>query len=91
MFEYEIFFREDLISVYNLPDIGDELDLDLQDFWKFLKSNDMISYCRDFFDSSQNDGHGQVQGKYSFEDYFDLPYEVIKKDLAKYIKHKKIT
>lgn len=90
MFEYEIFFREDLISVYNLPDIGDELDLDLQEFWKFLKSNDMISYCRDFYDASQNDGHGQIEGKYSFEDYFELPYEVIKKDLAQYIKHKKL-
>jgi hypothetical protein len=90
MFEYEIFLREDLISVYHLSDIGEELDLDLQDFWKFLNDNDMLSYSSDFFDASQHDGHGQVESDYSFDDYFDLPYETIKKDLAKYIKFKKL-
>jgi hypothetical protein len=90
MFEYEIFLRDDLISVYHLSIIGDEIDLDLQDFWKFLNDKDMISYSSDFFDASQNDGHGQIEGDYSFEEYFHLPYEVIKKDLAKYIKHKKL-
>jgi hypothetical protein len=88
MFEYEIFLREDLISIFLI--IDEQIDLDIQDFWKFLKEKNMLGYCADFFDASQSDGHGQTEGDYSFEDYFDLPYDKIKKDLAVYIKFKKL-
>ena len=64
----------------------DDYTIPISKFWDFVTEHNLNTYCHDFFDPSQNDGHGQVSGTYTFEEYFnELHYEAIKEDLQKYL------
>ena len=80
-FSYEI----DKGVIYIFIHDGKDFDIDIQSFWRYIKQNDMNNWLVDYHDATQHDGHGQVSGTYSFDEYFDLTYETIKADLEKYL------
>jgi hypothetical protein len=82
-FDYEIFLNDSLIAI--LPYSGEDFDIEIQEFWNYVKSRGLHEYCNDYFDASERDGHGQQEGKYSFEEYFNLSHAEIKTDLEKYL------
>ena len=59
-FNYEIFLREEFISIY----FEDEstIDIDIQDFWDFIKSRELNHYTLDYFNPQEADGHSQELG-----------------------------
>ena len=65
MFEYEILKETLLISLLN----GDDFELDIEDFWTFVVNHELNHFCYDFPDPSQADGHGQITGTYTLEEY----------------------
>ena len=87
-FNYEIFLREEFISIY----FEDEstIDIDIQDFWDFIKSRELNHYTLDYFNPQEADGHSQELGKYSYDEYFSIPYQNIHADLVKYFKFNNI-
>lgn len=62
--------------------------IDQEKFWLFVKENALNTWVSDWFDSATS-SHMQDSGKYSEEEYFDLPYEEIKKDIIKFLNPKK--
>jgi len=82
-FEYDVFLSDDIISITKHDETF--FDIILNDYWEWIKTNDLNHYCNDYYDASQSDRHGQEVGKYSIEEYFDLHYDTIRADLNKYL------
>lgn len=89
-FDYEISMREDLITIIPFSESETEIstdnfDINIADFWKYIEEEELNHYCSDYPDPSEFYGHGQDVGIMDFDEYFDLDYFVIKKDLLKYL------
>ena len=82
-FEFEIYQEDDVITIHKHDETF--FDIILSDYWIWLKTNDMHLWCNDYYDASQSDRHGQQVGKYSKDEYFELPYSELKADLTKYL------
>lgn len=82
-FEYDILLSDDIITIIKQDETY--FDIIASDYWKWIKDNRMNHYCNDYYEPREYDGHGQVVGKYSMEEYFNLPYSEIKQDLSKYL------
>lgn len=91
MFEYDFLEKEDLILIMSNDDSFEDFTIDREAFWRWVVKNELNAYFMDYFDPKERDGHGQVSGKMKRDEYFDMPYQAIKKDLTQYLKiHKKI-
>jgi hypothetical protein len=82
-FQYDVFKEDNIISIYKTDD--STFDIGITEFWNFIKREGLHEYCNDYYDGSLPDCHGQDAGKYSEDEYFDLSYQDIKKDLKEYI------
>lgn len=82
-FEYEVYLSDDIITIHRHDETY--FDIILEDFWTYIDKNDMNHYCNDYYDPTQNDGHGQDSGKLTKDEYFDQHYDTIKADLEKYL------
>lgn len=86
-FDYDLSLKDEIITIH-YQDEGFE-DIPLQRFWDWVKSNEKNSWVNNYYDPSKDDGHGQDSGTYNRDEYFDLPYQVIHKDLTDYLQRKK--
>lgn len=73
------------IEVFS-SELYNEITIDKGDFFRWVRNKELNKWCHDYNDPGEPDGHGQKTGEYSFDEYYNLPYETIKKDLIKYIK-----
>lgn len=87
-FNFEIFKREELITIYFEDESS--IDIDILDFWNFIKREELNLHCTDYFNPNQVDGHSQILGKYSLDEYLGISYQNIHADLIKYFKFKNI-
>ena len=86
-FDYEIIHEEYVIEIINYHE--ESFSISLDDFWDFVYENGLNAFCFDYYDPSQNDGHGQKSGVYTREQYFEYTDEnSIKNDLAIFLKNK---
>lgn len=91
-FDYEISMKEDLITIIPYSEseaelVDDNFDIQIDEFWGYVISQELNHYCNDYHDPSQHDGHGQDAGVYQYFEYFELDYATIKKDIQKYLIH----
>ena len=89
-FDYEISQKDDLITIIPYSESETEIDADnfditITEFWGYVVSQELNHYCHDYHDPSQFDGHGQDVGIMAYDEYFDLDYGTIKKDLKQYL------
>jgi hypothetical protein len=77
---------DDHIEVFAIVD-GKEKDyiISLSLFEAFIDDHGMREWCRDYFDPSQPDGHGQDAGKMSWEEYWDQYPGIVKMDLVEFL------
>jgi hypothetical protein len=89
-FDYEISQKDDLITIIPYSESETEIDADnfditITEFWGYVVSQELNHYCHDYHDPRQSDGHGQDVGIMTFDEYFELDYSTIKKDLKEYL------
>jgi hypothetical protein len=82
-FDYDIYLSDDIITIHKHDE--NYFDIILDEFWIWIKKNEMNFFCNDFYDPSKADGHGQESGILSKDQYFDQHYDTIKADLEKYL------
>jgi hypothetical protein len=90
-FEFEIYLKEGYITIVPYSESETELDPEnfniiIDSFWKFVQKEELNSFVEDFYDSKEPDGHGQISGELSKDEYFSkFSTETIKKDLRKFL------
>mgnify|MGYP006275436871 FL=1 len=84
--EFEVLHKEGIIAIVSIDDSFSPVNLSIDKFWGWVERNELNTYCEDYYDPSEPDGHGQLTGTLSFGEYFDLYHELIKKDLIDYLK-----
>ena len=89
MISFEILPAEGTILVFDVEDSFPEFSITMDDFWKFVKEKGLNQFCSDDFDPATS-SHVQRTGSLDFEEYFDLSYPTLKKDLESYLIHKRI-
>lgn len=67
-----------------------EIDIDVEEFKAYAQKEEAFNWCMDYNDPSKVDGHGQITGTMTWDEYCDLPEEAICNDLAKFLQHKAI-
>lgn len=82
-FEYEI--EKGIITIFPVDNSINEFDIEVEEFWKFVQANDLNAYCTDFYDSNENDRHGQEVGYFEMDEYLDYDYKSVKIDLDFFI------
>jgi len=82
-FEYDIFKDDDIITIHNHDETF--FDMTIEEFWSWVKRNEMHNWCNDYYDASESDCHGQEVGVFTKEEYFDQSYDEIKSALEKYL------
>ena len=87
--EFEVLHKEGIIAIVSIDDSFSPVNLSIDKFWGWVERNELNTYCEDFYDPSEPDGHGQNSGTLSFGEYFDLHHELIRKDLLEYLKKHK--
>lgn len=85
MIEYEIFQDEGTILISSVDDSFVEYYLKISSFWRWVRANELNTYCNDYYDTSEQDGHGQDAGKLTKEEYFNRHHLIIKEDLIKFL------
>jgi hypothetical protein len=86
-FDYDIIHDENVIEIINYHE--ESFSISINDFWNFIFENGLNAFCFDYYDPSQNDGHGQKSGVYTREQYFNYVDEnSLKNDLATFLKNK---
>lgn len=83
---FEVLKHEGVIVIDSVNDSFPTIELDIQKFWNWVKYNDLNTFCEDYFDPNEPDGHGQNSGTLNFDEYFDMHYELIKKDIEQYLR-----
>jgi len=86
-FDYEII--DDLITLYFHDEQETSIEIKTLLYWNWITENNYNDWVSDFYSPAQHDGHGQETGTYTKEEYFNLPYETIKKDLIQYLQKPK--
>lgn len=89
MISFEILAKEGTILVFDVEDRFPEFSISMDSFWKFVQEYDLNKYCSDSFDPATS-SHVQRVGSFDYDEYFDLDYSSIKKDLELYLVRKKI-
>jgi hypothetical protein len=82
-FEHEIHFSDDIITIHKHDETY--FDIILDDFWKYAKENNLNDYCHDFYDPTQENGHGQDCGSLDKEEFFDISYHDMQYYLEDYL------
>jgi len=82
-FEYDIDSKSNTITI----NVNDDayLVIEVDDFWKHVVDYSLNEYCHDYYDPTQENGHGQDSGFLDREEYFKLDYRTIKEDLQEYL------
>lgn len=87
---FEIIDSEGVIYIESNTESFSPFNLSIDTFWSWVRTHELHGFCSDYFDATQPDCHGQDAGYFTKEQYFDLHYELIKKDLIDYLVVKRI-
>jgi hypothetical protein len=90
MIEFDILEKEGLILIQSTDDTFEDFTIDKAKFWRWVVSNELNAYFKDYHDPMAFDGHGQDSGHLSEDEYFDIAYKQIKSDLIKYLTTKNL-
>lgn len=79
-------FDKYLIEVFAMID-GKEIDCIISRslFEEFIDDHDLREWCRDYYDPSEPDGHGQQEGKLTWKEYWDQYSGIIKGDIHEFL------
>ena len=89
MISFEILPEEGVILIFDVEDKFPDFSINMDDYWRYIKENDLHQYCIDGFDPATS-SHVQKTGSLTFDEYFDQHPSFIKKDLEIYLKKKKL-
>ena len=64
-----------------------EKTINTEDFRVWAQQSETFNWCMDYHDPSSPDGHGQVTGQMTWEEYCTLPPAEICRDMEKYLLH----
>lgn len=84
-FDYFVDYPEDSITITSIDDEFPDFSISLSRFWNWAKSNNLNQYCEDYYDASEDDGHGQRTGEYTMKEYFDNFHAMAKDDIHGYL------
>lgn len=80
-YEFEYDKRSGTIELYT----GDDTHVISSDnFYDWVLNEGLADYCIDFQSPAESDGHGQIEGTHTKDEYFSLPHNIILDDLKKY-------
>ena len=79
------FESDDIIVVSSLDDEFDDFTIGADNFWKYVVHHELNTYCEDFYDASEPDGHGQRTGTIGREEYFNSHHAIVAQDLEQYL------
>lgn len=82
---FEVFLKENTIIVESVDESFDTISIEIDNFWDWVKKNELNAFCVDYHDPSENDGHGQRSGYITIEEYFTQNHSLIENDLITYL------
>jgi len=68
---------------------GKFMEIDREELFAFVQANDLDAWVDDFPSPYFPDGHGQITGRFSEDEYFSLPFEKIKNDILQFLNKNK--